>query len=90
MIRSVTKCKVSIFGEVYSLVTDEAEGEVLASAHRVDTLMRHISEASHITDPKRIAVLVALQLARQIVALETGLSTLIQQDHFVENGVEKT
>ncbi|MBA3953973.1 cell division protein ZapA [Candidatus Dependentiae bacterium] len=60
---NVTKYKVSIFGESYFLVSDESQEHVNAAALLVDSCMREIAEKSQITESKRIAVLVALQLA---------------------------
>jgi len=65
---NVTKYKVSIFGESYFLVSDEPEERIMAAARLVDTCMRDIAEKSQITESKRIAVLVALQLASRTLA----------------------
>lgn len=65
---NVTKYKVSIFGESYFLVSDEPEERIMAAACLVDTCMRDIAEKSQITESKRIAVLVALQLASKTLA----------------------
>lgn len=59
----LNRYKVSIFGESYLLVSDESEEHITAASHLVDKLMREIAEKTQITDSKRIAVLVALQLA---------------------------
>lgn len=60
---TVTKYKVSIFGESYYLVSDESQEHITSAARLVDSCMREIAEKSQITESKRIAVLVALQLA---------------------------
>jgi cell division protein ZapA (FtsZ GTPase activity inhibitor) len=60
---SVSKYKVSIFGESYFLVSDESEEHIDAAARLVDSYMREIAEKSQIAESKRIAILVALQLA---------------------------
>ena len=59
------KYKVTIFGDSYFLVSDELEEHLVAAAQLVDNLMRQIAEKSQTTETKRIAVLVALQLASQ-------------------------
>jgi cell division protein ZapA (FtsZ GTPase activity inhibitor) len=59
----VKKYKVTIFGESYFLLSDESEEQLITSAQLVDSLMRQIADKSQVTDSKRIAVLVALQLA---------------------------
>lgn len=78
--RQLNKCKVSVFGEVYSLITDEAEEQVIASARLVDTLMRKVSDVSQGADPKRVAVLVALQLAGQVTTFEKSIHKLVTQE----------
>lgn len=62
------KYKVSIFGESYFLVSDESEHHLTAAAQLVDSCMREIADKSQITESKRIAVLVALQLASKVLA----------------------
>jgi cell division protein ZapA (FtsZ GTPase activity inhibitor) len=64
----VKKYKVSIFGESYLLVSDETEEHIMAAAQLVDSSMRHIAEKSQIAESKRIAVLVALQCASNVLA----------------------
>jgi len=58
---------VSIFDETYSLVTDESEESLKAAAALVDEKMREISRAGFRNEQK-IAVLVALQFASQLLA----------------------
>ncbi len=71
--------KVSIFGEGYSLISDESEEHIASVARRVDTLMREIAQQSSITDPKRIAVLVALRLASDLKNQESLLEHKYQE-----------
>jgi cell division protein ZapA (FtsZ GTPase activity inhibitor) len=67
------KYKISIFGELYSFIGDEENEMVISAAHVVDTMMRDIAEKTHTADPKRIAVLAALQLATCIQDMEQQL-----------------
>ncbi len=60
---TLKKYKVSIFGESYTLVSDEREEHVLLSAQQIDCLMRDLAEKTGLADTKRIAVLAALQVA---------------------------
>lgn len=76
----VKKCKVSIFGETYWLITDESEQQITAAANLVDTWMRDIAQSSQISDSKRIAVLVALQLASKTLAAQDALDKHQQHD----------
>jgi len=87
---TLKKYKISIFGESYTVVSDESEEHLTSSAQRVDTLMRQIAEKSGISDSKRIAVLAALQCATQLKTcellidhyecMETKLSTCIDRE----------
>lgn len=62
--------KLLIFDEPYSVVSDESQANVHKAALMVDTLMRDIAAKLSQIDEKRIAVLVALQIASKVVALE--------------------
>ncbi len=70
------KYKVTIFGESYTLVSDEPEQHVVESAQNVDTLISVISRDSGIVDVKKLAVLVALQLASELKHQKTGNEAL--------------
>jgi cell division protein ZapA (FtsZ GTPase activity inhibitor) len=61
-------CKVTIFNESYTLVTDERE-ELLTvqAASLVDTLMKEISQTYNFADHKKIAVLASLRLAHELL-----------------------
>lgn len=65
--------KVSIFGENYVLVSDEASDTFFKSVEYVDSLMKEISEKSRLTDVKKLAVLVALQAASSMFAQERNV-----------------
>lgn len=60
---NIKKYKVSIFGETYSIISDEPEEQVFAVAQQVDYCMKDICNRSSIQDAKKIAVLTALQFA---------------------------
>jgi len=64
----VKKYKITIGGESYFLVSDEPEDRVRAVAALVDAQMRSIAHQGHSDDPKRVAVLVALQCASKMLA----------------------
>lgn len=82
---SIKKYKVSIFGESYFLVSDESEEHLVAAAHFVDNCMREIAQKSQIADSKRIAVLVALQLASKALSTrETIEQQQCQSDKLIE------
>lgn len=68
------KCKVSIFDEQYSLLSDESAERVVQAATLIDGYMREISVKGSIKDPKKVAVLAALRVASRMLQLETDLA----------------
>lgn len=66
--RTMNRYKVTIAGESYFLVSDEPEEHVRSVARFVDDQMRALANTGLTDDPKRIAVLVALQCASKMVA----------------------
>lgn len=81
--------KVTILGEGYSLVSDEAEELVMKAAHVVDEKLTDILQFLPSMDMKKAATLTALQLAGELLALkkeqekqsvhQQALATLIEQ-----------
>lgn len=67
--------KLTIFGDQYSVVSDESQSQVNQAADMVDKLMQEISAKLSQVDEKRIAVLVALQMASKVLALEHQMET---------------
>lgn len=64
MENDLKRFKVSIFGDTYSLVSDESDDLLLKAAKIVDTSLKDIVANKHVeVDSKKIAVLVALQFA---------------------------
>lgn len=59
-------CKVTIFGDQYTLRTDLPDEAVMCAASMVDTMMKEIARAGMKDDAKSIAVLTALRLAHQL------------------------
>ncbi|MBN1549528.1 cell division protein ZapA [Candidatus Babeliales bacterium] len=64
------KYTVKIFGDTYHLVSDEPERRVMQTADMVDAMMKEFASGSGMNDSKKLAVLVALQFANQVVSLE--------------------
>ncbi|MCL4229649.1 cell division protein ZapA [Candidatus Dependentiae bacterium] len=62
--------KVIIAGEVYSLVSDETEESVTRAARLVDERVARVLPAIPSKDLKRATVLVALQLASELLEKE--------------------
>lgn len=62
--------KVQIFGDDYTLVSDESEQHIRKSAQLIDSLMTTIAHDSSINDPKQIVVLAALRIASVLLDIE--------------------
>ena len=77
--------KVSIFGDQYTVKTDESSDLIEKAATMVDSTMKEIAGASKL-DTKSIAVLAALRIAHQIVSADQshvnaeGLINFIDQE----------
>ncbi len=80
MISPLQKIKVSLFGEVHALVSDDSEQSVLSSAQLVDALMKDIAQKTRCTDTKSLALLVALHLAQQQLNNQSKLMSLIDDE----------
>ncbi len=72
---NLRKCKVSIFGESYVIVTDESDEHINTVAQLVNNSMKEIADKAQIEDTKRIAVLVALQLASKFLSTNYVLNS---------------
>jgi cell division protein ZapA (FtsZ GTPase activity inhibitor) len=86
---TLKKCKISVFGESYTLVSDEPEEHIIVAAQSVDDLMRSIAEKSGISDTKRIAVLAALQLASNIKGLEAVIEHRTQKERQLISSLDR-
>jgi cell division protein ZapA (FtsZ GTPase activity inhibitor) len=67
---SAQKIKVTIYGDTYTLVTDEPEEFVRATATTVDSLMVDMAQRMGNVESRKIAVLAALQLASKQLTFE--------------------
>jgi cell division protein ZapA len=75
------KYKVDIFGDSFTIVTDEPEEHVIESAKLVDSLMREISEKTQLSDIKKLAIFTAFQISSKLGKLESEVndSNLIKE-----------
>jgi len=69
-INEAKRIEVLLYGESYSVLSDESEARVLEIAKQVDELMRLIARRTGLSDVKKIAVLTALKLATSQHKLE--------------------
>ncbi|MFA5999016.1 MAG: cell division protein ZapA [Candidatus Babeliales bacterium] len=71
MSKELKKYKARIFGESYSIVSDEEDEFVLEVVRRVDSVMKEISAQNKmVIDTKKIAVLAALKATEELLAME--------------------
>lgn len=82
--------KVSIFGEVYSLMSNESDQHLLEASRRVDHMMKEIAEMTGIQDAKRLAVLVALRLASSMLFAEVAAQKHVQYYQKIAHKIDKT
>lgn len=74
MSKILKKYKARIFGEVYTIVSDEDDGFVLDVVHKVDFLMKDLaSKPTMMGDAKKIAVLIALKTTEELLSLQQEL-----------------
>ena len=77
--------KITLFGENYTLVSDESEQHIVEVSQRVDLLMKEIALKLPQAPTEKVAVLVALQLASQLLhAKELSTSYELHQEQLVE------
>ena len=71
MSAEIKKYKARIFGELYSIKSDEDEKFVAEIVATVDSLMKEISiNSSGALDGKQVAVLAALKIAQELLELQ--------------------
>jgi len=83
------KYTVTIFGDQYTLVSDEAQEHIMRVASLVDSLMQGIAETSKVSDTKKIAVLASLQMAEKLLSLETGAEKKERRQQALVNRIDK-
>ncbi len=89
MSKEFKKYKARIFGELYPIVSDEDESLILDVVHKVDVLMREISEKYDSTDAKKIAVLAALKATEELIALQKEMQQEQSQSKKIMTLLEK-
>ncbi len=77
--------QLEIFGDNYSLVSDESEGHVISAAQLVDKYMKEIADKATIKNQQRIAVLAAVRIASILLYKEAALE---EQRQYIDNMIE--
>lgn len=67
------KYKISIFGDSYSIVSDEREEHIAQSVQLLDSLVREVADKMQAVEPHRSTMLVALKLASQVLTLKAEI-----------------
>ena len=62
--------QVDIFGDQYSLASDESPEKVQQVAHHINSLMKEISTKTSVQDKKILAVMSALKIASSLLELQ--------------------
>ena len=70
MSKKTNSYQVDIFGDQYSLASDESAEKVEQVAQLVDSLMKEISTKASLQDKKILAVLAALKVASSLLDLQ--------------------
>ena len=69
----VKSYQLEIFGDTYTLLSDESEQHVIKSAQMVDKYMKEIADKVTSTNLQRIAVLAAVRIASMLLYKEREL-----------------
>ena len=88
MIQGPGSYKVSIFGDQYTVKTDESGDLIVKAADLVDSTMKEIARASTL-DVKSIAVLAALRIAHQMMSSEQNQATHEALIHLIDQELTK-
>ncbi len=80
--------KVLINGDEFHLVSDEAEEHVLKAAEKVDAIVQELSAKG--IDKRKVAILVALQLASDLLHTQSDLAKCKQQEDALVSFVDHT
>ena len=74
MEQQVEKHEVSIFGQTFTIVSDEGKNAINELVQNVDALMQDISKKLNNSEPKRIALLAAVELAHRLDSLKKEMN----------------
>ncbi|KKP24740.1 MAG: hypothetical protein SZ59_C0001G0058 [candidate division TM6 bacterium GW2011_GWF2_28_16] len=79
MEKEFKKIQATIFGKSYTFATDENEQDILSDVAYVDGKMKEISSTMHVTDGYVSAVMLALQLVRELKQKDAHLDYVQQK-----------
>ena len=84
-----TNLKIHIFGDEYSLLSDESHEHIKQAALLVDDCMQDIVQKSSISSEKKIAVLGALRLASKMMHLESLIQEHAKKEQDLIHGIDR-
>ena len=85
----IKKYKAHIFGETFSLVSDEPEQLVFEAVELVDNSMKEITSKNALMDVKKAAVLSALKMAVKLKNLEQMIEEERNQSSRILNVLDR-
>ena len=68
------KLNINLFGKSFSITTDESEAKVFHAVEIVNNLTKNIKSKTMMSDEIKVAALVALQLASELVDKNSELN----------------
>ncbi len=71
MMKTVERYTISVFGEQYTIMSDDGPEAVALLAVRADALMRDIAAKTAVRDVKRISILALLKVIHQLQEFES-------------------
>ncbi len=89
MTREVEYFNVTVFGESLTLASDEGAPAVEELVRRVDFLMQQTAHKMRHPDEKKVAILTALKLAREVASLEAVANFKQQHETKLINLIER-
>ncbi len=89
MINTKKSYKVTIFGDQYTLVSDDSEQHILHISEMVDSIMKEVAQKTKLSDAKKFAVYAALQLASKLATMETTSKMNMQAQEELLNKIEQ-
>lgn len=85
----VKSIEVELFGEVFTVISDEPEERVLEASMVVDDLMKEYAAQVPHVEVRKLALLTALQLASKLVASQETLAAKNDQDKALEDRIKR-
>jgi len=73
MSTEIKKYEVIILGESYTLASDQNEEHIQAATHKVDEIVKEISQKAPHLEQKKVVVFAAIKVASMLIASEYNL-----------------